>query len=77
MHAGLAQSFLAVCGWADQVCFVRALQFQRRRFAEYWARKWVPSWLGMQLSRVGPILFSWRNRPAIKEAFKVRPLPSE
>lgn len=54
-----------------------ALQFQRRRFAEYWARKWVPSWLGMQLSRVGPILFSWRNRPAIKEAFKVRPLPSE
>ncbi len=49
-----------------------ALQFQRRRFAEYWRRKWVPKWLGLQLGRIAPILFRWRERPTVKEAFKVR-----
>lgn len=50
-------------------------QFQRKRFAEYWRRKWVPKWLGLQLGRIGPILFRWRDRPTVKEAFKVRFLP--
>ncbi|BDA43762.1 Alpha-1,3-mannosyltransferase CMT1 [Coccomyxa sp. Obi] len=45
-------------------------EFQRRRFAEYWRRKWVPQWLGLQLGRIGPIMFQWRDRPTIKEAFK-------
>lgn len=47
------------------------VQVQRQRFAEYWRRKWVPQWLGLQLGRIGPILFRWRDRPAVKDAFKV------
>ena len=46
-------------------------QFQRRRFAEELRRRWVPRWAGLQLARAGALLTAWRDRLAVKEAFKV------
>lgn len=46
-------------------------QVQRQRFAEQLRRTWVPRWLGMALSRVGPLLTRWRDCPSVKAAFKV------
>jgi hypothetical protein len=28
-------------------------------------------WLGLGLARIGPLFTSWRDKPAVKEAFKV------
>jgi len=50
---------------------VMCMQFQRNRFAEDMRRRWVPRWLGYQLSRIRPLFFRWRGSLEVNAAFKV------